>query len=128
MLTVLNDCHLGANRSAGTTPSTKLILRQRLLDQFIELLPRDSDLMILGDLFDTFDINPLDFYYTFTALNNWLIANPTKSLYLVAGNHDLSKTSTTVSSFELLVLGWSTHSADYAAYADQLWLRHSASA
>ena len=66
------------------------------------MLPINSDLMILGDLFDTFDINPLDFYHTYITLSGWLCANPTSYLYLVAGNHDLSKTSTTVSTFELL--------------------------
>lgn len=58
--------------------------------------------MILGDLFDSFDVNPLDFYQTYVILKDWLTANPDNYLYLVAGNHDLSKTSTTVSSFELL--------------------------
>ena len=103
MLTILNDCHLAASRSAGTTANTKIALRARLIEQFKDLLPTDaSDLMILGDLFDTFDINPLDLYSAYVLLANWLELNKAAQLYLIAGNHDVSKTSSTVSSFELL--------------------------
>jgi predicted phosphodiesterase len=100
MLTVLNDVHIGAIRVAGTTPTTKLALQAHLLSQFKALLP-NSDLMILGDLFDTHDTNIYDVYQTYKMLSRW--ADDTeKKLYLVAGNHDISKTSTTFSSFEML--------------------------
>ena len=61
--------------------------------------------MILGDLFDAHDVASGMCLTHFTLLNNWLVEHPAATLYLVAGNHDLSKTSTTFSSFELLVGG-----------------------
>jgi metallophosphoesterase superfamily enzyme len=103
MLTVLHDLHLGANRSAGTTVNSKVALRARMQAQFRELLSGiDTDLMILGDLYDTFDINPVDIVQSYFAFSTWLTMNPTKKLYLVPGNHDLSKTSSTLSSFAML--------------------------
>lgn len=99
MLTVLNDTHLGAVRSAGTTTATKLQLKEHLLEQFTALLP-DTDLMILGDLLDTHDTDTYSLFQVFKVLSEWLVKGHT--LYLVAGNHDLSKTSTTYSSFEML--------------------------
>lgn len=101
MLTILHDVHLGANRSAGTTALTKLQLKQHLQQQFKELLPTGSDLMILGDLFDTHDVAMSEVLTTYLTLIEWL-DNNSQTLYLVPGNHDLSKTSTTLSSFEFL--------------------------
>lgn len=102
MLTVLNDWHLGAVRSAGTTPATAYQLRQDLLTQFEEqLYAIDTDLMILGDLFDGPNISMADLLRAFEVLSDWL-ARTTKRLYLVNGNHDLSKDASRLSSFELL--------------------------
>lgn len=102
-LSVLNDWHIGAVRNAGTTPTTAYQLRQALLNQFEHVLADvDSDLMILGDLFDTADINKSDLLQTYLILRNWLDDNPQRNLFLVNGNHDLSKNSTNFSSFQFL--------------------------
>ena len=54
---VINDVHLGAIRSAGTTISSALALREWMLEQFKSMLEViDEDLVILGDLFDTYSI------------------------------------------------------------------------
>ena len=54
MLTVLNDLHIGVQRSSGTTPLTQWKLRQSVIAQADELIMEvETDLMILGDLFDT---------------------------------------------------------------------------
>lgn len=98
-LRVLNDTHLGVNRTAGTTGPSKLALKWAMLQQFKELLP-NSDLMILGDLFDTYEVSTADLLNVHDVLRTWLAKG--YALYLVPGNHDLSKTSTTISSFELL--------------------------
>lgn len=101
-LTVLNDWHIGAIRSGGTTPATAYQLRQDLLLQFEELLYTiDSPLLINGDLFDGPSIPAADLLRTFQVLSDWL-ARSCKSLYLSNGNHDLSKNSTVLSSFQLL--------------------------
>ena len=103
MLTILNDLHIGAVRTGGTTPITQWQLRQSLNEQMAELVAGVySDLMILGDLFDS-HITPLsDWLATWRTLDDWLERNPDRHLWLVAGNHDLSKTSTTVGSLQAL--------------------------
>lgn len=98
-LTVLNDIHIGTIRGAGTTPATQLELRQFIIDEFLRLLP-DTDLMILGDLFDKESIPITDLLKTYRGLFEWLKKG--HKLWLVAGNHDLSKTSNVMSSFGFL--------------------------
>lgn len=101
-LTVLNDWHIGAVRSAGTTPATAYQLRLDLLQQFEDTLYAiDTDLMILGDLFDGPDISKFDLFRTYQVLHDWL-ARTAKRLIVVNGNHDLAKNSTNFSSFQLL--------------------------
>lgn len=104
MLKVYNDTHCGVIRSAGTTPRTQWELRQWNLGLFASLFEHAShdDVIILGDLFDTFSVPLNDFWQVYQVLANWLERNRHLTLYLVAGNHDLSKTSTTMSSFHLL--------------------------
>ena len=99
-LTVINDTHIGAIRSSGTTPVTQLKLRQHILSEFRRLMPNEGDLMILGDLFDKENIPISDILETYRILKSWLTKG--FNLYLVAGNHDLSKTSSTMSSFDFL--------------------------
>jgi UDP-2,3-diacylglucosamine pyrophosphatase LpxH len=102
MLAVLNDLHIGANRVAGTTTSSRLALRKHILEKFSDLLARvDGDLIILGDLFDSFECPLEDFGEAWRLLKQWL-ERGVGDCYLVAGNHDLSKTSNVVGSFDLL--------------------------
>ena len=101
MLAVINDLHIGAIRSAGTTPSTAEQLRFYLLDNFEKLLKDiDSDLLINGDLFDQTFVPMSDLFVTYQLLYGWLLKGHT--LYLSAGNHDLPKSSAVFSSFHLL--------------------------
>lgn len=101
-LQILNDVHIGAIRSGGTTPSTALALRKKLLDDFQKLLPKHKDLMLLGDLFDKANIPLSDVLDTYKVLSKWLEINPENILYNVAGNHDLSGSSNVLSSFQFL--------------------------
>ena len=102
MLSILNDIHLGVIRSAGTTPATQLALRKYALNEFKKLLPTQGDLLINGDLFDTNNIPISDVLETYFILNDWLHANKSSKLYNSAGNHDLSRTSSVLSSFQFL--------------------------
>lgn len=99
---ILNDIHIGALRSAGTTPFTQWQLRQHTVNSFRALLPQGQDLLLLGDLFDTANVPVYDVLATYEALCHWLTENSGCKLYNVAGNHDLSKVSTTLSSFQFL--------------------------
>ena len=102
MLTILSDVHIGAIRSAGTTPTTQYALRQHVLSEFKRLLPVTGDLLLNGDLFDTNNIPISDVLKTYIILNDWLTQHPDSKLYNATGNHDASKTSTVLSSFQFL--------------------------
>jgi DNA repair exonuclease SbcCD nuclease subunit len=102
MLTIISDLHIGAIRSAGTTPTTQYELRKHLLSKFKALLPETGDLLINGDLFDTNNIPISDVLQTYIILNDWLTQHPDNKLYNSTGNHDASKTSTVLSSFQFL--------------------------
>lgn len=101
MLTIINDLHLGVIRSAGTTPASALALREWMLDKFEEILDStDNDLLILGDLFDTYQIPMTDLLAVWRVLVMWKQKGHT--LHLVPGNHDLSTDSAKMSSFQFL--------------------------
>jgi predicted phosphodiesterase len=100
-LTVINDWHLGAVRSAGTTPATAYQLRQDLLAAGQRILDdTDGNLLVNGDLFDGPDIPRADLLAAIRMFSGWLDANPTSMLALANGNHDLDKNSTRLSSFQ----------------------------
>lgn len=102
ILRVLNDIHIGAIRSAGTTTQTQLSLRSHILRRFTELLPCVGDLLINGDLFDTCSVPMNDVLATYEVLSDWLYLHPTSKLYNSAGNHDLAKSNTAMSSFQFI--------------------------
>lgn len=55
---ILNDLHISVNRVSGTTPQSREDLRNYVFAEFDRLLDttdNDNDLVILGDLFDSFD-------------------------------------------------------------------------
>lgn len=101
-LTIINDTHCGAIRSGGTTPASSWLLRQHTLQSFEDLLDRiDTDLLINGDLLDTYSIPMRDLLQVYMALTKWLARTGCR-LYLAAGNHDLSKNAQQMSSFQML--------------------------
>lgn len=101
-LTVLNDVHAGAIRSAGTTPVSQWLLRKHIVESFKRLLPYSGDLLLNGDTFDSGNVPIHDVLQIFEVLADWLHDHKTSKLYNSAGNHDLSKTSTVLSSFQFL--------------------------
>jgi metallophosphoesterase superfamily enzyme len=100
-LTCVSDWHLGAIRSAGTTPATAYQLRQDLLAAGGRILEKTKgDLLVNGDLFDGPDIPRADLLQAIRMFSDWLDENPTSRLLLANGNHDLDKNSTRLSSFQ----------------------------
>jgi len=98
-LSHLNDLHVGALRSGGTTPERALALRSFLLSETEKLLMRvDTDLLVNGDLFDTFNIPLTDLLEAYLIFTKWLDSNDHK-LYLSQGNHDCHSNSSLTSSF-----------------------------
>lgn len=101
---IINDLHIGASRVAGTTVSSRVALKQSLLDGFKQLLEANwsKDICILGDLFDTSKVDMADWVEVFKLLNDHASTAGSGNIYLVPGNHDLSKNSGNVSSFSAL--------------------------
>lgn len=102
---VINDTHLGVNRSGGTTPVTHATLLEYTHEQFEKLLDigsPDGHVLINGDLFDGFLVSNAVLLRTFNALSMPLQEGRFATLYLARGNHDISKDTTKLSSFDLL--------------------------
>lgn len=99
----MNDTHLGVERGAGTTRETQKALQQNLLDSFSSELSNteERDLTIVGDLFDGFSVSHETLLHTYRILSIWL-NKQSNTLTLIAGNHDLSRNNSVISSFALL--------------------------
>ena len=100
---IINDVHLGVNRAAGTTQQTAALLRQYLQQNLHDLMMRhtDHDIIINGDLFDAYNVAMSDVLAFYQTACEWLGAGD-GVLTLGAGNHDLSKDSSRLSSFEFI--------------------------
>lgn len=101
---LLNDVHVGAVRSAGTTIKTRAAIQQYLLDELKKIIWDHLmfDLFINGDLFDGYEVDSGQTLLVYTIFHEWLVANPERVIDLVLGNHDIAKNSQRTSSFALL--------------------------
>lgn len=119
---ILNDVHLGVQRSAGTTPASAMQLRQWLQASFRNFIRNMNEpLIINGDLFDSFSADNVDVLDCFHTLSTFAERN---ALYLVAGNHDLAKDSNKLSSFEWLASVLRTiHPNNVFTIMSPTWLR-----
>ncbi len=98
---VINDLHLGANRTGGTTPESAAALKQYMSNMLELMLNRiDRPLIVMGDLFDSYVVPNDVLLDTYQHFKTWQKKN--LDLYMVPGNHDLSKDSSKLSSFALL--------------------------
>ena len=104
---IVSDIHISVNRVSGTTPQSREDLRTYVFAEFDKLLhlAYGNDLCILGDLFDAFEVAPRDWLESYLLLADWCTNNPNCTLYLVAGNHDISMKGTKQSWFETLATG-----------------------
>lgn len=100
---IVNDLHLGVQRLAGTTPASAQALQdylQRSFEGFVKTLANDAVLVINGDVFDGFSV-PLGAVSQFVnTVRNWMDEAKERRLVLSRGNHDISKDSTKLSSFD----------------------------
>ena len=95
---VINDLHLGVQRTGGTTLASAADLRQFTKNYYQNLLDLATEnqverLLVNGDLTDVYDIplgEALDIY---VATADWMDANPDIEVVWALGNHDLSKDS-----------------------------------
>lgn len=104
MLTI-NDLHLGVHRTGGTTPLSYALLSNYAHDcfgQLIALVEQDEDLLINGDLFDGFVISNNDLVRTFNTILDAFRLGRIRKVILSRGNHDISKNTEKLSSFDVL--------------------------
>lgn len=101
-LLVINDCHLGVQRTAGTTPASAAAIRSELQDAVRQTLleHRSYDVLINGDLFDGYNVPMSDVLGFIDTANEF--AKGGSTLYLARGNHDISRDSTRLSSFDFV--------------------------
>lgn len=95
---LLSDLHLGLSRKTGTTPVSMRDYEDWQFNHLeIQLTKANDDILILGDLFDSANVR-LDVVWRFYNLVKRLDLRG----YIVAGNHDLPKDTTQMSSFQFL--------------------------
>ena len=106
---LLNDLHLDANRSAGATPASAKALKEYSLNSFTNFLETvDEDVIIVGDLMDTWQIGLSTVLAVYQAFNKWLEKG--HKLAVQAANHDLSTDSSKYGSLQFLMALFADHS------------------
>lgn len=101
---IINDAHLGAQRTGGTTPQSAQALRDGVRDNLSRFLYQHKGEHVLcnGDLLDRFEIDSGELIEAYEVFSNWLCSGLLNKLTLVMGNHDASAKGNKVSSFHLL--------------------------
>jgi len=98
---LLNDCHIGRKASGGVTQESAYALRKHLLKGFHDSLNQATgDVVLLGDIFDTFSVDVGDLLEAYDVVCDWLHERGHR-LVCVIGNHDQSSDSMKTSSFDL---------------------------
>ena len=104
MTIIINDLHLGVQRTGGTTPQSAQDLRDhqgRSLLGFVRRMGGENHLIVNGDLFDRFEITASDVVDAHVLFADWL-HDENCTLTLCAGNHDWNPRGNKLSSFHLL--------------------------
>lgn len=100
---IINDTHLGVQRTGGTTPQSACALREYGLNAVSDILNArvNEHFVVNGDLFDKFEIDTLSVITAYEMFADWLNAG-TGTLTLCVGNHDWAPRGNKLSSFHLL--------------------------
>jgi DNA repair exonuclease SbcCD nuclease subunit len=98
---LIGDPHLGRVFKTGV-PLHRLGEREQLVfEQFQEeLLEGEDDVIIMGDLFDTYIVDPTTLLKVSDVINR--VNHRVKGVYILRGNHDESRDSYTRGSFDVL--------------------------
>jgi hypothetical protein len=100
---VINDLHLGVQRSGGTTPQSQFNLRYSLRESVRRLIDNEmGEVTVNGDLFDGFTVDVVEVVSVYEIFADWLQDVGARDLNLVQGNHDWNPRGDKLSSFHLL--------------------------
>lgn len=98
---VTTDWHIGAKRSAGSTPQSNESLKRFMLHSLSAALNHNQPHLILGDLLDQFTIDSSTLFDTYQVIFKFLSSG--QELAVLRGNHDYHPRNLQVSSFDLLM-------------------------
>ena len=99
MFLIISDLHQGLNRKTGvTTESLEQFEKDKITDLILLLAHHyEKEVIIAGDLFDSHRVSLHAVLQVATAL-----LNHPKKIYVIAGNHDLSKNTLKMSSLTFM--------------------------
>jgi len=102
MYLIVSDLHQGLTRKTGvTTESLERFENDKITDLALLLSQHeDKEVIVAGDLFDSHKVS----FHSVLQVATVLLNHP-KKVWVVAGNHDLSKNTTKMSSLDFLS-GW----------------------
>lgn len=98
---LIGDPHIGRIFKTGV-PLHRLGEREAAVFEHFrrELLEGEDDIIIMGDLFDTFIVDPTTLLKVADVIN--MVSHRVKGVYILRGNHDQSRDSSKASSFDVL--------------------------
>lgn len=100
---VIGDPHIGKSFKQGVPKDILGKREQMSLDLFKDLLDSGTNyVIVVGDLFDKFQVDVTTFYKVLKVIEETSKNNPNTKFIFLNGNHDLSKESEKISSFQLL--------------------------
>ena len=115
----LNDLHIGAQRSGGTTPQSALALRKWVLSEHASFIskkvPKGFSLFYNGDVLDKFMVPLADIMELHRDWADFLEGDTGREIHVARGNHDLSTDTAKASAFDFLCFSMN------AAYPDQFF-------
>lgn len=100
----IGDPHFGKSFKTGINSSTVGYRENLQYEDFKSLLniPDINEYIIMGDLFDKFNISNETLVKVYQTLNESFENRPEAKCHILCGNHDLSKNKNKYSSFEIL--------------------------
>lgn len=106
-IAIINDLHVGVQRTGGTTHSSAFALRAWASQWYADLLSDIHDrgvstVIVNGDLTDAFDISLAYALDLFSHTLAWLNLNPANVMVWALGNHDLSKDSSKLGTVQFI--------------------------
>lgn len=100
---LITDTHFGRKFKDGIPLERRGEYEESIYQSFETCLRLDMpNIVHLGDLFDSYDVGPDVLYKVANIIYTVAFYQPHKNFYFIAGNHDLHKDTTRLSSFHIL--------------------------